>query len=180
MAVEADQTLGGGYTVQHTDDASRKGILKHITLLTNVTPIHLILKITKGKKKVHGRSSREITHNLPGVLSQWGPRTCACFFQLQCVIRGGGGVLSTRISHLDLCVGGFPQRHSSVQHLPNQPQLLKVQPAEQNKSSTTSHTVRINQLITVYCGAKASVQDQFYQTGYSKGLRDYLPSLGQG
>ena len=42
---EKDLTLGGGHTVQHTDDESQNRTLEtYIILLTNITPKNLILK----------------------------------------------------------------------------------------------------------------------------------------
>ena len=46
MVIEEDLTSGGEHTIQYTDDISQNCSLEtYIILLTNVTPINLILKI---------------------------------------------------------------------------------------------------------------------------------------
>ena len=47
---EEDLILGGEHTMQYTDDVSQNGTFEtYITLLTNVTPINLVLKREKSK-----------------------------------------------------------------------------------------------------------------------------------
>ena len=52
MGMEDDVTLGGGHTMQCTDNVSWIHILEtYIILLTNITPVNLIKNITRIKIK---------------------------------------------------------------------------------------------------------------------------------
>ena len=47
MVTEDDMTLHGGHVMQHKDHRNVYLKPKYVLLLTNVTPIHLIKKVTE-------------------------------------------------------------------------------------------------------------------------------------